>query len=302
MSKSQLAMVLLGLTLVRDVSRAQGGPVPGRDLLLYPVGLVSEAAALPGMLGIGLSNPAAARLAADSTWHVGVASMRTPADVGATAHAAGLSRAWRGRTYSVTFLRAAVDGLVRTDTDPLTVGTNVNYSTTVASLAVTGRAAPSVSYGAAFRVRSGQVDFETRSHASFDAGITAEHLTRVDARLGAATYLWSPLAPDEEGPTLVAAADARIAGADTLRTARAGLAFTGTSRRASEQFLYGSMRHGPWELRGGSVRTSAYGNVTYQARIAVAVHYAGYAVGIAREESPSGLQPSYQVVLSSRWR
>ena len=62
---------------------------------------------------------------------------------------------------------------------------------------------------------------------------------------------------------------------------------------------FASGRYGVWELRGGPVRTFAYGDDNLRTRLAVAIHYAGYAVGLAREGSPNGLGPNYQFVLSS---
>jgi hypothetical protein len=267
---------------------------------MYPVGLLSEAAALPGTLGLGLFNPAAASRSSDSTWHIGVASMTTPADIAASAQAVGVGRRWGGRTYTLSLLRAAVGGLVRTDSDPLTVGNDVAYSTSVGSLAVSSGIGERVAWGAAVRIHTGQVDTEKRAAVGFDAGVLAEHLTRVDLRLGAATYLASPFSRREEAPTLMAGSDLRVFGADSARTARAGLALSHTAGRGSEQLLFGSVRYGIWELRGGPARTSAYGAVSVRTRVAVAVRHAGYVVGIAREETPAGLQPSYQFVLSSR--
>ena len=53
--------VLAALSALASSASAQGIAVPGRDLLTYPVGLIAEAGAIPGMLGLGLFNPAACR-------------------------------------------------------------------------------------------------------------------------------------------------------------------------------------------------------------------------------------------------
>ena len=67
----------------------------------------------------------------------------------------------------------------------------------------------------------------------------------------------------------------------------------------SEQFAFVSARYRAWEFRGGPVRTTVYATDNLRTRMAIAVHYAGYAVGVAREGTPNGLGPSYQFLLSS---
>ncbi|MDA1082336.1 MAG: hypothetical protein O2973_11810 [Gemmatimonadetes bacterium] len=59
------------------------------------------------------------------------------------------------------------------------------------------------------------------------------------------------------------------------------------------------MRYRAWEVRAGPVRTTAYGTTNVRSRLAVAVRYARYSVGLSREESAAGLTPSYQFILSS---
>jgi hypothetical protein len=97
----------------------------------------------------------------------------------------------------------------------------------------------------------------------------------------------------------MASVDARFAGTDSLRSARAGVAGSATQGGSSDLFTFASGRYQSWEVRGGVVRTYAYASTNYRARIAVAVHHAGYTVGIAREGTPSGLPPTYQFVLGS---
>jgi hypothetical protein len=281
------------------VGFGQSGAIPGRDLLAYPIGLVSEAAALPGILGAGLFNPATATLGAADGWRLAAAAMASPSDIGASANSFALGRAWRGTTFTVSVLRAAVGGLVRTDADPLTVGNDVTYATSVASLGASRRFSHHLVYGVALRGRSGQLDIDRGSGLGVDAGVVADHLTRFDARLGASTFLLTPFRRNEEPPTIVLGADARVAGSDSLRSVRAGLSFATTSGRTSEQFAFVGARYHAWELRGGAARTDAYGATNMRGRMAVAVHYGPYIVGVAREGSPGGLGASYQFVLSS---
>lgn len=281
------------------IGLSQSGAIPGRDLLAYPIGLVSEAAALPGILGAGLFNPATATLTPSDGWRLAAAAMSTPSDLSASANSFAVGRAWRGTTFTASVLRAAVGGLVRTDADPLTVGNDVTYATSVASLGASRRFSPNVTWGVALRGRSGQLDTDRGSGIAVDAGVVADHLTRFDARIGASTFLLTPFRRDEEPPTVVLGADARVAGRDSLRSVRAGIALATTPGRTSEQFAFAGARYHAWELRGGAARTDAYGATNWRGRMAVAVHYGPYVVGVAREGSPGGLGASYQFVLSS---
>lgn len=290
----------LGLLLgACPVLAAQSPSVPGRDLLAYPVGLVGESGALPGLLGLGAYNPAAAWLADSAIWRVAVASMNTAQDAGASAQVFGVSARWRASTVTVGVMRAGVAGLVRTENDPLTIEDDIPYYTLVGTLGVAHKASRHIVVGAAARYWTGRLDAETRTRLAVDAGAIADHMTRFDARVGVSTFLLSPGGGAANPPTWLAAADARVAGTDSLRAFRVGASTSFTSGRPSEQFVYGSARLGAWEVRGGPVRTTAYGATNVRSRLAVAVHYAGYAVGLAREETTGGLAPAYQFVLSS---
>jgi hypothetical protein len=296
---SNITNVLAGLALATGGAAAQNGAVPGRDLLTYPVGLVAEAGALPGMLGIGLFNPASAVLPVGSRWRIAAAAMSTPSEIAATAQAGGVSANWRNITFTGSVLRAAVAGIVRTDSDPLTTGNDVTYTTQVMSLGAALPRGKHLTFGAAMRVRTGQIDFERRTAVALDAGIVAAGLTPLDARIAAATYLAAPFSKSEEPATVVASADVRVAGRDSTRTSRAGFAFSDTPGRSREQFYFGSVRYLGWELRGGAVRTQAHDFTTTRARLGIGVHYGAYIVGLARESTPAGLAPSYQFVLST---
>lgn len=282
------------------VGFGQSGAIPGRDLLAYPIGLASESAALPGILGVGLFNPAGATLTVSDGWRLAAAAMSTPSDIGASANSFAVARAWRGTTFTVSVLRAAVDGLVRTDADPLTVGNDVTYATSLASVGASRRVWPHLALGVALRRREGQLDVDRGSGIAADAGIVADHLTRLDARIGVSTFLLTPFRRNEEPPTVVVGGDARVAGRDSLQSVRAGLSFATTSGRTSEQFAFVGARYNAWELRGGVAHTDAYGATNLRGRVAVAVHYGRYIVGVAREGSPADLGASYQFVLSSR--
>lgn len=279
----------------------QRDAVPGRDLLTYPIGLIGEPGAAGNLLGVGLFNPADLNLSGDAKVRFGVGSMSTPDDVGATAQVVGAAYAWRGLTVSASVARAAVTGLVRTDSDPLTVANDVRYATVVSSIGV-GRQRGHLAWGVAVRRRTGALDLERRSAFGVDAGVSISGLTRRDVRLAASSFLLSPGRASSDPASWFASVDMRLAGRDTARTARGGLAWSTTAGRASELFAYGAVRMSAWELRAGPAQSFAHGSSDVRLRTAIAVRHAGYAIGIAREELAGGLAPSYQLVFSATRR
>ena len=296
---SRFFIVLAAAFAGTSVGRCQNREVPGRELLRFPIVLIAEPAALPGMFSGGFWNPAAAVLPDGTRWRVAAGAMSTPSDVSVNASAGAVTAMWRGSSLSLSVLRASVAGVVRTESDPLTIANDVQYSTIVTSLGIARSVRGNLAWGLAARVRSGQIDTDLRTSVALDGGVVLEHLTRLDARFGLSTLLASPWSGGREHATFIGGADLRLFRADSDRFVRAGVSATTTQGGESEQFAFASGRYGVWEVRGGPVRTSAFGAENFRTRMAIAVHYIGYSVGIAREGSPSGLGPSYQFVLSS---
>lgn len=292
-------MLLSALLALPCAGQCQNAEIPGRELLRFPLGLVAEPAALPGMFNGGFWNPAAALLPEGATWRLSAGAMSTPSDVSVKADAGAITGLWRGSSLTLSVVRASVTGLVRTESDPLALAYDLPYSTTVTSFGIARALRPNIVWGVATRLRTGRIDFDRGAAISIDGGIVADHLTRFDARVGASTFLASPWSHGKEHASFLTGADARIARVDSARFVRAGISVTATQDGDAEQFVYASGRYLAWEVRGGPVRTAVNGAENYRARLAIGVHYRGYAVGVAREGSPGGLGPSYQFVLSS---
>ena len=278
---------------------AQADAIPGRDLLAFPLSLTAEAAALGTFAGNGLWNPATVCLPDSGRWRLSAASMSAPTDISLSAQVGSIATVWRRTTFAITVARAAVSGLLRTDSDPQGIGTDIPYSTLVISAIAARRLTPHLVGGIALRSRNGQLDDVNRTGYSMDVGAIAEHLTALDARLGASTFLFSPWAGSRERPSWLLGADARIVGADSVRTLRAGYALQDTQGLSTEHYLFAAARWGPLEARGGPVRTEIYGGSNWRGRLGIAVRVGGYAVGIAREESANGLERTVHFSLSS---
>ena len=277
----------------------QSSEIPGRDLLTFPIGLTAEAPALGTTSGTGLWNPATALLPDGSRWRLSAAAMNAPSDIEVAAQLFAIAGEWRGTTLGFSVTRASVSDILRTDTDPQSIGDPVPYSTTVISLLAARRLTPHLSVGVAIRQRSGSLDDVTRSGVSADVGVIAEHLTRFDVRVGASTFLLSPGAAAEERASWLFATDAHVAGPDSVHAVRVGYSLQVAQSLFTEHYLFASARWGDWEVRGGPVETTIFGGSDIRMRLGIVLHYAGYTVGVARDDGVNGLAPTYQFSLSS---
>lgn len=294
--------LLTGGTCVCGISgRALAQRVPGRDLLELPIGAMAEPGALAVDAGDGFRNPASARLPTGARLRASVAALQSGSDqgVGAQLLAVGAALPERLRTaVALSVVRASVDGIVRTETDPQSIGGDVPYNTFVVSAVAARRAASHVTTGLALRWRTGQLDGERRGAVGLDAGVIADRLFGEDIRVGASSFLWRPGDEGTRETAATAAADARVLG-DSTFGGRLGYSYSYTRRQGREGYGFASANVGPVEARGGVARTTAFGTASTRLRLAVGVRYARYVVGIAREDYPSGLAPSYQFLLSS---
>ncbi len=293
----RIAFTLLAIGPV--AAWGQSGEIPGRDLLTFPIGLTAEAPALGTTAGTGLWNPATVLLPDGYSWRLSVAAMSAPSDIGVDAQLFSVVGAWRGTTFGLSVTRASVSDILRTDTDPQSIGDPIPYSTTVVSLVAARRITSKLILGAALRERNGSLDDLNRSGLSLDVGAIAEHLTRFDMRVGASTFLMTPGAAASERASWLFGFDGRVAGADSVHGVRVGYSLQVAQALFTEHYVFASARWGDWEVRGGPVQTDVFGGATMRLRLGIVLHYAGYKVGVAREDGVNGLAPTYQFSLSS---
>src|SRR5688500_2408970 len=150
--------------------------VPGRDLLEFPVGTLAEAPVLATHFGGGEWNPAAAVLPTNTRARFGAATLRTPADQGVTAQVVyGSLSVGNASSVGVSVVRAAVQDLLRTEFDPRTIGGEIPYAATVASITA-GRRYQDVAVGFSIRYRLGEMDGFHRQVAGADAGFVANRV------------------------------------------------------------------------------------------------------------------------------
>ena len=293
----------LCIVLVPGLLQAQ--PVPGRDLLDFPIGSFAEGPAVSITTRDGLRNPAAVLLPDRARARFSVSSLTTSTEQGVAGRIASLAfAAPREFTAALTIVRADVVDIVHTENDPSSVGEDVQYNTLVVSGAAAWRPAPNVTTGLALRYHTGQVDVTRSSVLGIDAGILIENLWRVDGRLGLSSFLWRPGAVSGDGASFAGAFDARIAGPDSLRELRGAYSYSHAPGLTREHFLSASGRLGHWEARAGVARSMQSTRSSTRARLGVGLHYRDYVVGVAREDTPQGLSPVYHftfvVLLGSR--
>lgn len=293
----RFALLLFGSVLLPGSLAAQ--LVPGRDLLAFPLGLTTEAPALGTTAGFGLWNPASVMVPDGSRARLAVGTMSAPVDVAVTAQLATVAGRWRdGTTVAIGIAHAAVNDLLRTDSDPQSIGDEIQYATTLVSLMAARPLGP-VTLGAALRVRAGRLDNIARHALSMDVGVISRGVGSRDVRLAASTFLASALSNGHERTQLLTAIDARLAGTDSLRTSRIGASYTAGDGLTREAFGYIAARWQRLEGRTGAARTDAFGHTNWRGRLGVAFHHRGYVIGVAREEGAGNLSATYQFTLSS---
>ncbi len=277
--------------------RAQ--PVPARDLWEFPLGAIFEPPALASEPGAGLWNPATVALAAGDRFRFGVASLSTGNAQGVDGQL--LAAAWRrssGTTVGLSVARSAVGGLVRTESDPQSLG-NIPYNSSLVSLSAARDLMPKLTAGLAVRWRNGRADQVTRHAVAADLGLVLHDLPWRDTRVAVSSFLWRPGREVEDRPAVLAAADFRLAGTSRTREARLGYTESAVNRGARERGPFASARWERVEARAALVRATAGSGAATRFRSGLALYYARYAVGVAREEGISGLGPVYQFTLSS---
>lgn len=273
--------------------------VPARDLWEFPLGALLEPAALASEPGGGLWNPASAHMHRDDRWRLGVASLLSSTDY-QSVDGQLLSASYRrasGVTLGFSIASTSVGSILRTDSDPQTLG-EVPYSSLMFSALAARELLPHVTAGVALRYREGRADQLVDHALAADLGVVVHSLPVRDARFAISSFLWRPGREVQDRPAMVAAADLRVMGV-TDRETRLGFSYNGVNRGAKELGPFLAWRFDRVDLRGAYLRTTASGRSVSRIRSGVALHYARYVVGVAREEGAVGLGPLYQFTLSS---
>ena len=303
MLKSMRCLSFAATAVLLTPSPCNAQRVPGRDLLQHPLGTLAEAPALAVESGDGFQNPAAIRLPDSTRFRGTVVALNTGTDRGMSAQLAAVAVALPQRiTVAFSAARAAISGIGHTISEPTVIGREIPYSTLVLSLTGARRSLEHVTSGVVVRYRTGEVAGTRRSTFGLDGGVLAERVFGYDARIGVSSFMWGPGAGDGDDASFSTAADARVFGPDSTRQARAGYSYTYDDGASATHYVFASGRYSRWIARAGVAHTSAFGNTDTALRLAITLRYARYTVGLSREESAGGFDPTYQFVLSGIFR
>jgi hypothetical protein len=291
---SRFIFATLGSLVLTAAAAAQ--QVPGRDLFEFPLGLLAEAPALSMQMPGGLWNPAAASLLPPRRAAFGFAALTSPQEQGVRLDmVGGALNVKPGITATLSLVDASVSDILRTETDPQSIGGEIPYGTTLISggLAATRG---NVSVGAALRYRWGTADSDHGGAAAIDGGAIVDGIGRVPVRIAVSTFLFTPNRRDQA--SYLAAADVPVVVRDSIFSLRTGFSVARNEGRGREDYLFGTSRYRMLDLSAGLLRTFAFGNVSRSWRLGCGLHYAGYTLAIGREDGAAGLGASYQFLFT----
>ena len=290
---SRFIFAALGVLWVRGAAAQQ---VPARDLLDFPLGLSAEAAGLSSRMPAALWNPAATALSNAYRSEFGFAGLATPQDQGVQLDMIGASYRIRRVTAALSYVQADVSDIIRTESDPQSLGGEISYGTTM----VSGGAAATwgnVSLGATARYRRGTLDAANRRAFSLDGGLIVNHVAHTPARVSLSTFLFSPW-NHAEATTYLAAADAPVMRRDSTFELLAGYSWAQTESHGHDQYISTNATYRRFEGGIGVLQTTYFGGSARRVRLGLGLHYADYKLSLAREEGAGGFGASYQFVFT----
>jgi hypothetical protein len=287
------AMVSIALLGSRGATAQR---VAGRDLLEFPLGILAEAPPLSDQMTGSLWNPASAMLRPATRASIGFAGLTTPQDVGVRLEMiAGSYRLKPNVTGSLSVAEASVSDILRTDTDPTTLGNEIPYGTTVVSATV-ATVYKAATLGLSTRYRWGNADRDHSSAFAVDAGAVVDGIIRTPIRVAVSTFLLSPSGTADA--SYLAAADLPVFKRDSTIMVRGGFSVTRAEQRGGERYAFGTASYRQIDLSGGMATVHEFGNSSKRWRLGLGLHHAGYTVAIGREDGGAGFGGSYQFLLT----
>jgi len=275
--------------------------VPGRDLLEFPLGTLAESPALTRLIAGGLWNPAAGALGATERAQIGFAALTTPYELGVESKL--VSGAYKVRpelTLTASFAQASITDVFKTETDPQSLGEAIPYNTMVLSVGGARRFRAATA-GLAVRYRFGSMDTSRTGAVSLDLGGLVDRAFGTPVRLAASTFLLSP-SRSAEAATYLVGADVPLAPFDSVWALRAGASVQHTDGRGHEHYFFVTGRYRGVDASIGLSQSVVFGNVNRRIRLGLGLHYARYAVAVAREDGAAGIGASNQFLLTSVFR
>jgi hypothetical protein len=287
------AMVSLAILHSRGVGAQR---VAGRDLLDFPLGTLAEAPVLSAEMSGSIWNPASTMLRPGTRAAFGFAGLTTPQDIGVKLEMiGGAYRLKPNLTGSVSVAEASVADILKTETDPTSLGGEISYGTTVLSAGLATRY-KSATAGVSARYRWGNVGGDHSSAFATDVGASIDNIAHTPIRIAVSTFLLSPNGTADA--SFLAAADLPVFRRDSTAMIRAGMSEMRTTGRGDERYAFATGKYRQIDLSCGMATVHEFGNSSRRWRLGLGVHRAGYTVAIGREDGGAGFGGSYQFVLT----
>jgi hypothetical protein len=271
--------------------------VAGRDLLDFPLGVLAEAPALSGQMAGGLWNPATSALRSNTRAVVGFAGLTTPQELGVRLEMLAASYKLRPRlTGSISVAEASVSDILRTETDPQSLGGEIPYSTMLLSMGVAAMRR-NATFGLSARYRWGTADTDHSGAFAVDGGVIVDRVAGTPVRIALSSFLFNPSSASNEA-SYFAAADIPIIRRDSSLVVRGGYSLSRTEGRGRESYAFGTATYRQFDLSSGVSTSTEFGNSNRRWRLGFGLRRAGYTVAIGREDGSAGLGASYQFLLT----
>jgi hypothetical protein len=248
-----------------------------------------------------LWNPASRSGDSSVRLDIGLAGLTTPQNQGVQlGMIGGQYRIRPGLSAALSFAQAAVNDIIRTETDPQSVGGEIPYGTSLlsAGLAMTQRRTTfgTWSAGLAARYRWATVDQDNGGALTLDGGVIVDRILGTPLRGAASTFLFTP-ARSRDAATFMAAIDAPVVRRDSS-VVRVGYSAAVTESRGRDDYVFTSIDRRWFNVTGGFDWSTAFGDQDRRLRLGVGLRYASYVVAIGREEGAAGLGANYQFLVT----
>ena len=284
---------------------ASGQSAITSDLWRVPEGTLVVPAALAEDGSAALWTPASALTNGAPGLRVGIEAVHAPSDVGLSGGIATLAvRVGRLGTLNAVYGRMGVDGLVRTETSPQSMGDIPAYAEVI-SLGLARQMTPSLLAGFAVRSMTGQLDIVSQTQVGLDLGL--RYTTRSHFTFAFATRFFDPtLHQAETAATLDLAACYRseplpMWGASGRVSLRYGATLSpgeGVQHLLSAGLALG----GVMEMDVGTSREVTVGEAVWRSRFGLALLAGRYRVYLGRDGGVNGFGATYRFGLAAGMR
>ena len=275
------------------------------DLWRVAEGTLVVPAALAEDGSAALWTPAATLADDASAVRIGVEAVHAPSDVGLSGGVATLAiRIARLGTLNAVYGRMGVDGLVRTETSPESMGDIPVYAEVI-SLGLARRLTPALVAGVAVRSATGQLDIESQTQVGMDVGVRYTTPTRLTFAF--ATRFFSPALGKAEGAATYnfaacyESAPAPLWGASGTVAVRYG-ATVSHGEGVQHLFSAGVALGGVMEMDLGTSREVASGTAVWRSRFGLALMAGRYRIYLGRDGGVNGFGATYRFGLAAGLR